>query len=169
MGQLREVEAAQFLPEFTIGYSNQSIIGLQNLNSEEVYYDGGKRFSSFNVGIKIPTTFFSNSAKLEALELKKQSLIKEAEHERLQLRSGLEKAYLQYSQNLANLEYQKNQALPNANLILSSAGLSYSSGEIGYIEYLTALQTVTDVRLEYLESINRINQSAAGILSLINK
>jgi cobalt-zinc-cadmium resistance protein CzcA len=169
IGQLREVEAAQFLPEFTIGYSNQSIIGLQNLNSEEVYYNGGKRFSSFNVGIKVPTTFFSNNAKLEALELKKKSLIKEAENERLQLRSGLEEVYQQYSQNLANLEYLKEQALPNADLILSSAGISYSSGEIGYIEYLNALQTVTDVRLEYLESINRLNQSAAGILSLINK
>lgn len=169
IGQLREVEAAQFLPEFTIGYSNQSIIGLQNLNSEEVYYDGGKRFSSFNVGIKVPTTFFSNNAKLDALELKKKSLIKEAENERLQLKSGLEKAYQQYSQNLKNLEYLKNQAIPNADLILSTAGLSYSSGEIGYIEYLNALQTVTDVRLEYLESINRINQSAAIILSLINK
>ncbi len=169
IGQLRELEAAQFLPELSIGYSNQSIIGLQNLNAEEVYYDGGKRFSSFNVGIKIPTTFFSNNAKLEALDIKKKSIVREAENEKLMLRSGLEKANQQYVQNLANLEYLKDQALPNADLILSSASLSYSSGEIGYIEYLNALQTVTDVRLDYLDSINRINQSVAVILSLINK
>ena len=59
--------------------------------------------------------------------------------------------------------------MPNVDLIVSTANVSYKSGEIGYIEYLQALQTATDVRLSYLQSVDQLNQSIININFLINK
>jgi cobalt-zinc-cadmium resistance protein CzcA len=47
--------------------------------------------------------------------------------------------------------------------------VGFKSGDIGYIEYLQALQTATDVQLSYLQSVNQINQSIVNINFLINK
>jgi cobalt-zinc-cadmium resistance protein CzcA len=164
-----KLESAEMLPDFNLGYANQSIIGLQNIEGSEVYYGGGKRFSSFNVGIKLPLTFFNGNARIESKEVKQKSLLKEAENGKLILRAQLEKAYQQYSQGLSHIKHYEELALPNSEIILSTARISYASGEIGYIEFLQSLQTVTDIRLGYLESINELNQTVIGINSLINK
>ncbi|MES2397523.1 MAG: TolC family protein, partial [Bacteroidota bacterium] len=165
----KKLEIAQTLPDFKVGYFNQSIIGFQNMGGNDVYYDAGQRFTGFNVGVSIPLTFFSNTAKIKSLELQKQSLEKTAENAKLQLQAQLQNTLQQYNQNLSRFTYYKTQALPNAALIISTAKLSFSSGGIGYVEYLQALQTATDVELNYLQSINQLNQSIININFLINR
>lgn len=165
----KKLETAQTLPDFKVGYFNQSIIGFQNTEGNDVYFDGGKRFTGFNVGLSIPLTFFSNTAKIKSLELQKQSLEKTADNAKLQLQAQLQNTFQQYNQNLSRFTYYKTQALPNATLIISTAKLGFSSGGIGYVEYLQALQTATDVELNYLQSINQLNQSIININLLINR
>jgi cobalt-zinc-cadmium resistance protein CzcA len=70
---------------------------------------------------------------------------------------------------LSQYNYYKSTALPNADIIISTAKVGFKSGDIGYIEYLQALQTATDVQLSYLQSVNQINQSIVNINFLINK
>jgi len=59
--------------------------------------------------------------------------------------------------------------LPNAEEIVNSSRLGYRSGDISYVEYLYALQTAADIRLNYLETIHLLNQSIIDIYSLINQ
>ena len=47
--------------------------------------------------------------------------------------------------------------------------LGYKTGEISYVEYLFALQTATDIQLNYLKSIQQVNQSVITIYSFINQ
>jgi cobalt-zinc-cadmium resistance protein CzcA len=79
------------------------------------------------------------------------------------------KCFPQYNQNLSQYNYYKSTALPNAEIIISTAKVGFKSGDIGYIEYLQALQTATDVQLSYLQSVNQFNQSIININFLINK
>lgn len=167
--QNKKLERATTLPDFSIGYFNQSIIGTQTVNGSDVYYDGNKRFQGINVGLGIPLTFFSNSAKIKSLDYKQQSLQKEADNGMLVLQNQLENAYQQYIQNLSHYNYYQSTALPNARIIISTAKVGFKSGDIGYIEYLQALQTATDVYLNSLQSINQLNQSIINIHFLINK
>ena len=44
-------ETALTLPDFKVGYMNQSIIGFQNVTGTDVYYDNNHRFTGFNVGL----------------------------------------------------------------------------------------------------------------------
>lgn len=167
--ETKKVERAAVLPDLTIGYFNQSLIGTQNINGNDVYFDSNKRFQGINIGIGIPLTFFSSSARIKSLKYAQQSLIKEADNNKLALKTQVENAFLQYNQNLSQYNYYKSTALPNVEIIISTAHVSYKSGDIGYIEYLQALQTATDVRLSYLLSVDRLNQSIININFLINK
>jgi cobalt-zinc-cadmium resistance protein CzcA len=167
--QNKKLETASTLPDFNVGYFNQSLIGVQNINGADVNFDGSKRFQGFNVGISIPITFFSNTSKIKSLDYKQQALQKEADNGKLILQNQLQNAFQQYNQNLSQYNYYKSTALPNADIIISTAKVGFKSGDIGYIEYLQALQTATDVQLSYLQSVNQINQSIFNINFLINK
>jgi len=165
----KKVETASTLPDFNVGYFNQSLIGTQTVNGSDVFFDGSKRFQGFNVGISIPITFFSNASKIKSLDYKQQALQKEADNGKLILQTQLQNAFQQYNQNLSQYNYYKSTALPNAEIIINTAKVGFNSGDIGYIEYLQALQTATDVQLNYLQSINQSNQSIININFLINK
>ncbi|HNL05164.1 MAG TPA: CusA/CzcA family heavy metal efflux RND transporter [Bacteroidia bacterium] len=164
----KKVETASTLPDFNVGYFNQSLIGTQTVNGSDVFFDGSKRFQGFNVGISIPITFFSNASKIKSLDYKQQALQKEADNGKLILQNQLHNAFQQYNQNLSQYNYYKSTALPNAEIIINTAKVGFNSGDIGYIEYLQALQTATDVQLNYLQSINQSNQSIININFLIN-
>ena len=98
--QNKKLETASTLPDFNVGYFNQSLIGVQNINGADVNFDGSKRFQGFNVGISIPITFFSNTSKIKSLDYKQQALQKEADNGKLILQTQLQNAFQQYSQNL---------------------------------------------------------------------
>lgn len=167
--KIKKVEIAQTLPDFRVGYFNQSIIGFQNVNGNDVYFDAGDRFTGFNVGVSIPLTFFSNTAKIKSLEYKKQALEKTADYARMQMKSQLQSAFSEYNQLLSRFNYYKTQALPNAELIVKTATLAFRNGEIGYVEYVQALQTATDVQLNYLQSVNQLNEAIININLSINR
>jgi cobalt-zinc-cadmium resistance protein CzcA len=167
--QAIKLESAAILPDLNVGYFNQSLTGIQTINGKEEYFDRSKRFNGFNVGISIPFTYFSNTAKIKSLNYKQQALTIEADHGKLLLQTQLQNAFQQYNQNMAQYNYYKSNALPNAELMISIAKTTYRSGEIGYIEYLQAMQTASEVKLNYLQSINQLNQSIININFLINR
>ncbi len=165
--QNKKLETAQTLPDFSAGYFNQSIIGLQTVNGSEVVFSSGDRFTGFNVGIGIPLTFFSNSSKVKSLELQQQSLQLQAEYGKQQLQAQLQQAFQDYLKNKSITDYYSRQALPNADLITSTAQKGYQSGDIGYVEYLQSLQTAGDIRLGYLKALLALNQSVININFLV--
>lgn len=164
----KKVEKAQSLPDFTIGYTNQSLTGNFDVNGQEVFYGSDKRFSYFNIGISIPL-FTATKARIKSLDYHKQAVEANAKQQQILLETQFQNAIKQYSQDLAAFNYYKEQALPNANDIVSSAQLGYRTGDISYVEYLYALQTATDIQLNYLKSIQQVNQSVINIYSIINK
>lgn len=167
--QSKQVEKAQGLPDFTIGYTNQSLIGFQNINGQEQYLNAGRRFSYANIGISIPLTFGATKARIKSLDYQKQAAQASTQQKESVLQAQLLNAVQQYQQDLQQFNYYKQQALPNSNDIVSAAQLGYRTGDISYVEYLYALQTAMDIHLNYLKSIQQINQSVINIYSIINQ
>ena len=162
------MERANSLPDFTFGYNNISLIGMHSKNGVEQFYGRGQRFSFVDVGITIPI-FTTTKAKIRSLDYKKQSLELNAQWQEQQLKTELANALKQYEQYVAQFTYFKEQALPNADEIINAAKLGYSTGDISYVEYLFALQTTADIQLNYLNSIQQINEAVTLIHSLISK
>ena len=165
----KKVERAQGLPDFTIGYVNQSLIGFQNVNGAEKFFNGGNRFNSVNIGIAIPITYGATKARIKSLDYRKQAAEANAQQQQRTLATQMQNALLQYQQDMKQFNYFQQEALPNAKEIVSAAQLGYKTGDIGYVEYLFALQTATDIQLNYLKSIQQVNQSVINIYSFINQ
>ncbi len=167
--QTKKVERSQGLPDFTIGYTNQSLIGFYDVNGSEKYFNSGKRFSSVNIGIAIPITYGATKARIKSLDYRKQAAEANAQQQQRTLATQMQNALLQYQQDMKQFNYFQQEALPNAKEIVSAAQLGYKTGDIGYVEYLFALQTATDIQLNYLKSIQQVNQSVINIYSFINQ
>lgn len=165
----KKVEKSQGLPEFSLGYTNQSLIGFQTVNGQEKYFNAGNRFNVANIGIAIPLTFGATKARIKSLEYQKQLAESNAKLQQKQLETQLENALEQYQLDVKQYQYYVDQALPNAEKIVNAGQLGYKTGEISYVEYLFALQTATNIQLKYLETIQQVNQSVITINSLINQ
>lgn len=164
-----QVEKAKNAPDFTIGYNNQSLIGLQNINGQERLIDGNKRFSYVNIGIAIPLSIGAGRAKVKASQFEADAAMAEAQQKTKDLQSSLINAFNQYRQDQLSYQYYKEQALPSATQIVEAAKTGYKLGDIGYMEFLYSLETATDIRLNYLKSIQQLNETAIQIYYLTNQ
>jgi cobalt-zinc-cadmium resistance protein CzcA len=164
----KKVERSQGLPDFTIGYVNQSLIGFQNVNGAEKFFNGGNRFNSVNIGIAIPITYGATKARIKSLDYRKQAAEANAQQQKT-LATQMQNAFATIPARYTAVQLFSKEALPNAKEIVSAAQLGYRTGDISYVEYLFALQTATDIQLNYLKSIQQVNQSVINIYSFINQ
>ncbi len=165
----KSVERSIGLPDFSIGYTNQSLIGTQTINGMDKNFNAGNRFHAATIGVTIPLTFGATKARIQSWEFQKQVAESNAKLQQKQLEAQLQNALNQYQQDVDQYSYYINQAIPNAEKIAKAGQLGYKTGEISYVEYLFALQTSTNIQLKYLESIQQVNQSVITINSIINK
>jgi heavy metal efflux system protein len=164
-----KLEKALAMPDFKVGYSNQSLIGYQTIDNQDKYFGAGKRFNSVNLGIAIPLNKSASKARMQSFDFQKQVAQTNTLQQQRQLETLLKNAISQYNQDVAQYNYYLNQALPNAAEIVKAAKLGYRTGDIDYVEYLYALQTATDIELKYLQAIQQVNQSVNEIKSIINE
>jgi cobalt-zinc-cadmium resistance protein CzcA len=167
--QNKKVERASGLPDFTLGYNNISLLGNHLRNGIESNYGRGQRFSYVDIGISIPLSYGATKSRIKALDYQKQSAEATALWQQKVLQTELRNTLNQYEQNVAQYRYFKEKALPNSEEIIKTAQLGYSTGDISYLEYLFALQTTTDIQLNYLRSIQQVNETVVTIYSLINQ
>lgn len=165
----KKVARAQALPDFTLGYTNQSLIGFQTIKGNEQYYSAANRFHAGNIGITIPLAYSATAAKIKSLDFQKQAATMNMEQVQKQLSVQLQNTLLQYRQDLMQYDYFQQQALPNAKEIIDAAQTAFRTGGISYIEYLYALETASEIKLNYLKSIDQINQTIINIYSLTNQ
>lgn len=153
------VEKARSGPDFTVGYFNQSIIGTHNVNGQDLYFNGGKRFQGVQAGVAIPLFFKPFSSRIKAAKIEKQ--VSESQYDLFQtnLQGEYNKANQELLKNSRSIDYYKKSALPNTNLILKQSQIAFQNGEIGYVEYLQGLRTYSETNFSYLQAVNQYNQS----------
>lgn len=164
----KRLEAANILPDFTIGYANQSLVGTYDIGGVSQWYGKDKRFSYFNVGIAIPLTFGASNARIRSFRYQAAAAKAAAQNQQQLLRTRMDQELANYTLVAARYRYLADEALPNAAKLLRAAQLGYQTGELSYIEYLTALQTVTDTELSHLQTINSVNQSVITLQYYLN-
>ncbi|MCU0426112.1 MAG: CusA/CzcA family heavy metal efflux RND transporter [Candidatus Kapabacteria bacterium] len=150
------VEAARILPDFSVGYFSQTLIGA----SENGRIAGANdRFSGVQVGVAVPLWLPPQLAKVESSRLAADLARINAEAVRNQLTGEYAKAVQQYLKFKRSVEFYEQSALPEAAQILDAAQKSYTSGNIGYIEYSQALTRVLAVKTNYADALNAHNHT----------
>lgn len=155
----KRVALSNVLPELSVGYFNQSLIGPQNVNGTDVYFDVNKRFQGVQVFLAIPLFYGSYHHQLKAKEIDIKIAETNLEYEQLNFEIQFKQAVQEFSKNRNNLTYYKNYAIPNANEILRAIEIGYSKGNIDYAEFLLNLSQVIQIQQEHLNAILNYNLS----------
>jgi cobalt-zinc-cadmium resistance protein CzcA len=155
----KAVIAAQRLPDFTLGYFNQSMID-NPVNKDGVKLArAGDRFMGFNAGISLSIFNKPLRSKIKAAELNRQVAENQVDYNQALLKSEWKQAYEEYQKNKSSIAYYKTAALPNADLMLYHARKGYQAGDAGYAEYLLAVRNALQIKENYLQTLNQLNQS----------
>jgi cobalt-zinc-cadmium resistance protein CzcA len=161
--QAKITERSRMLPDLTIGYFNQSLIGTQNINGQDQRFNAGNRFQGFQLGVSIPLWFGPQVARSKAAAFAELETKKNAEHFKTTLAGTFAQAQQELNKFSSSLNYYESSALKNANLILTQSKKSFKAGEIGYIEYLQSLKNAIIIKSNYLQVLNQYNQSVIKI------
>ncbi len=157
------VNKSKMLPELTLGYSNQSLMGDYNRNGTEIFANRNIRFSSVTAMVSIPIWTKSNKARIKASKIQKQKAEEDAKYYQSLLKNQYEQVKQNYLKYRTSVNYYETKALPQAELIISNAKKSFENEAINYIEYIQGLDTGLKIKRNYLELINQYNQAVIAI------
>jgi len=164
-----KLEKSNLFPEFSVGYFLQSITGNQEVDGVTKYYDNSPQFQGFSVGLSVPIFMGSTIKKSKAAQTNIEIEQKNANYINQQFKSHLEQQIEQLTTYQSLIDYYKNTAIPNADLIIKNATKSYQNGDISYVEYVQGIETATEIQTNYNEAINNFNQTIIAIQYTINQ
>jgi cobalt-zinc-cadmium resistance protein CzcA len=161
-------EKSKLLPDFFIGYNNQSIAGSQVVDGQETYFSNSKRFNYVNAGISIPLFFGAQRSRAAAAQVDWQLSQQRADYAQLQLRTEWQNALTQVQKYAGSLQYYQGTGLKNAAAIIFTADKQFVGGDIDYLQWVILVDQAIGIRNEYLDMLNNYNQAAIQVLKLQN-
>lgn len=149
-------------PEISLGYSNLSIIGWQSPDGvTQKYYGGGDRFNTVNMVLGIPIFNGSVKSRIKASSVNK-------EMSRLQMMAAEEQYKNRFAQlaetfrkHMATVRFYEATGLPQAEQLISQAGISYRTGNISYMEWTSLMRQAIDIKLGYLDALYALKTTHA--------
>ena len=151
------------LPDLSIGYFSQTMQGVQEINGIQHTYGTGERFSGIQAGISIPLWFKPYTSKIKAAKLKEQVAQTNMELYTKSLKGNYRSLLGEYVKYNNSLDYYEKQAVPEADLIIEQATLSYKSGAMDYLDYVQSLTRGLSIKQNYLDALNNYNQIIISI------
>lgn len=163
-----DVQRSGLLPQVSLGYVNQSIKGLQNINGVEKFYSSGNRFSSVLVGVNVP--LFNKALKSRVAASKYNYDAGQAEYDEMLRRQKaiLDQLILQYQKNEQQINYYEQHALKQARLLREHGTLQFNSGAISYIEWLMLVQQSIQLEADYFNVLTDWNQTVIELNAYSN-
>jgi cobalt-zinc-cadmium resistance protein CzcA len=147
------LEKAVAMPDLTVGYFNQSISRVANLQFLEA-------------GLALPIFYKPFQARIEAARLAEKVAMSTLAYQLTLVQGELNIQMQQLNKLNRSLTYYSTFAIPQAEELLRNANRSYVNGEIGYIEYVTASVQAYTVLENYLLTTHQYNLTLIAIEAL---
>lgn len=149
----------KMLPDLSVGYFSQTLIGYQTVDGQDKYFDSSNRFQGFTVGVSVPLWFPSYTAANKAARLQYEAATQQELAQRQELQRSYQMAIQDFNRNKKNLEYYTTSALPNAKLLEAQSLTAFRHGEVDYATFILNLQQVLRLNQNHLQAILAYNQS----------
>ncbi len=153
----RTIAWSSILPNFTVSYSRQVQGGTSNLYGVAL-------------GMTVPIWFL----------LDQRGQVEEANAEHARMESALlaqrnlvnlevKNAYLEFTNNERQVQLYSTDLLPQAEEVYREAATSYQAGEITYIEFLLARQTLIVARGTHIDALFNFNAALARLEKAVGR
>ncbi|HMS65506.1 MAG TPA: TolC family protein [Ignavibacteria bacterium] len=142
---------SELLPDFSFKYFRQKI------GSDDNYW-------GMELGLGIPLWFWwEPSGKIKESDYELQIASGEVNIMKNSIEIEIDKKLEEYENNLRQVKFFNEEAIKEADEILRQAKKSYEVGEIGYVEYLQALNLAYDTQTQYLNAIFNYNNTIINL------
>lgn len=162
----KKVQSAKMLPDLSVGYFNQSLIGSETGNGGEIA-TGSNRFVGVQAGVSIPLFYGANKAEVRSAQLKTEMAQTNAAYLQTQVQGEFQQQLQRVLKYQSSLSYYRDKAVPQAERILSNAQKSLENGAIDYVEYVQNVDQALELKLGYLNTLNEYNQAIIDLQYLI--
>ncbi len=141
------VEKSEFLPKLSFSYGKQEV-------------DNIPGFSTYQAGISLPLWFLPQRSRIKAA--KADAMVAENQYleQKAVATSTVSQLFKAFDKTLKTLRYYEEDALPLAEEQITTAELASKEGEIGYVNYITILNSAIRIKQNYLQYLNQYNQQA---------
>lgn len=162
----KAVETSRMLPDITLGWFSQTLIGASESGRIATAND---RFTGFQIGMSIPLWISPYLARLEAASIRQRVAEMNMQAYRLQVSGDYGQAIEEYRKLRTVLEFYEQSALPQASLLLSTSQALYTRGDIGYVEYSQNVSRALSVRGNYVQRVAEYNQAVIALEYLLGE
>lgn len=169
-GAHTNVERSRLSPEFTVGYSNMSIRGYQTKDGvAQQFYDGGDRFSVYQLTLGLPLITKATRAKIRAAKVQEEAAQLQVNATSKYLTSQWMQLYEEHKKYAQQVSYYEQTGLPQATLIMRNARLGFEKGSINYVEWSLLMNNAVTIELGYLEAVRALNKTIIELEYLTGK
>lgn len=153
-----KVFKSQLFPDFNIGFATQTLVGYYTINNTDRYFGKGYRFQYIYGGIALPLWSRPFRSRIQASQIGEQIALSHYKNQKLLMETEYQKLIQEKEKFSATLNYYNTKGLAQANTLVKYAERGYQTGESGYLEYIQNQTQAMQIKLNYLETINQINQ-----------
>lgn len=142
---------SELLPKFELGYSRQTL-------------DGKTGFYGATFGITLPIWFmFDQKGKIEEAQANRVMAEAELRRQSNAVALGIEKAFAEFKNEEAQVRLYQAEIIPQSEEIYRTAVRSYEAGEITYLEFLQARQTLITAKSNYAGALYASNRALVSL------
>ena len=148
---------AQRLPLISVGYFNQTLIGTQNINGQDVSFTANDRFQGVQAGISIPIFMRAENSRIQQQELAVKQASNTAEQRRLELLNRLNAIRAEWQIIYDQQQLWENSTQPTALKIQDQLQFALEKGELTVDRILIQKEQWIQMQLLQLERTRLAN------------
>jgi cobalt-zinc-cadmium resistance protein CzcA len=150
-------------PDLNVGYFSQTIIGTQDVNGIPQNFGKNNRFNGVQAGISVPLWFPPYTSRAKAAKVAENIAQTNAENYAKSISGNYKSLLDEYNKYASSVDFYENQAVPEADMIIEQATLSYKAGALDYLDYVLTLDRALAIKQNYLDALNSFNQTIISI------
>lgn len=151
----QQLEKQQLLPDLSLEY-------FQGTNSTL-----NSNIKGYQFGVKIPLLFSGNASKIKASKLAYEAADEAQKNYSLSYEAEYYSLLAKVEQYEESLNYYETQGKELSEEIIKTAERSFKHGEIDFFQYIQSIENAKEIELDYLENLNKYNQTIIAINYLI--
>lgn len=158
-----DLEKTRRLPEFSIGYNHQLVVpGFDPAKINRGYFPG-TRIAGVELGMSLPLFTKPYKARVEAERLNVAIAQQDLNKAQWQLTSEYQSTFQQYLKHKERVDYYQTDGIKLANEQIRIARFAFSKGEISYVEMIQNLTQAMQIKLQYLQALQQLNEAVINL------
>ncbi|MDA3817276.1 MAG: CusA/CzcA family heavy metal efflux RND transporter [Prolixibacteraceae bacterium] len=147
-----KTEKNKLLPDITLGYFNGT-------NT----YDNADNYYGVHVGLAIPLFFGNQKAQIDAAKQEHLSAVFKQHDYKMRYNLKLKSLQKELEKYYETLQYYEDTGLSLSEQITETARKSYDAGEIDFFRFVHSLENAINIKIEYINSLQKYNNTVLEI------